>query len=229
MSDHYYKIQLYPLQDKVLQLIGQTHSDFYLTGGTLLGRYLLHHRYSDDLDLFMNSDLKFSEKVDLAIQPVLETFSTVEVSSRQETYARYFVMDGNLKLKVEFINDVKYRVGIPIQTESGLLLDTWENVLSNKVTALSRFAAKDFIDILFISFKFPFNWELIIDEARQKDASINEIEVSERLMNFDLSQLKDVIFPSDFATDKITKAYFEILARESLHGFDNSLAGKSLS
>jgi hypothetical protein len=101
-------------------------------------------------------------------------------------------------------------------------------VLSNKVTALSRNAAKDFIDILFLSFKYSFNWEVIMDEAKQKDAWINEIEVSERLIGFDLSQLKDVSFPDNFDKSKITADYFKILARESLHGFDNSLYGRTL-
>jgi hypothetical protein len=29
---------------------------FYLTGGTALGRYYLGHRYSEDLDFFVNAD-----------------------------------------------------------------------------------------------------------------------------------------------------------------------------
>jgi len=41
--------------DKVLALIRRTDTAFYLTGGTALGRHYLHHRYSDDLDLFVNA------------------------------------------------------------------------------------------------------------------------------------------------------------------------------
>jgi len=228
MSDHYYKNKLYPLQDRVLDLIGQTQSDFYLTGGTLLSRFVLHHRYSDDLDFFVNADPDFVEKVTLAMAPVLKKFSHVELSSQQAAYVRYFVNEEDLKLKIEFINDVKYRSGQPLRSNEGFYADTWENVLSNKVTALSRNAAKDFIDILFLSFKYSFNWEVIMDEAKQKDAWINEIEVSERLIGFDLSQLKDVSFPDNFDKSKITADYFKILARESLHGFDNSLYGRTL-
>ncbi len=228
MSDHYYRNKLYPLQDRVLDLIGQTQSDFYLTGGTLLSRFVLHHRYSDDLDFFVNADPDFVEKVTLAMAPVLKKFSHVELSSQQAAYVRYFVNEEDLKLKIEFINDVKYRSGQPLRSNEGFYADTWENVLSNKVTALSRNAAKDFIDILFLSFKYSFNWEVIMDEAKQKDAWINEIEVSERLIGFDLSQLKDVSFPDNFDKSKITADYFKILARESLHGFDNSLYGRTL-
>jgi len=41
--------------DKVLSLIRQADTAFYLTDGTALGRHYLHHRYSDDLDLFVNA------------------------------------------------------------------------------------------------------------------------------------------------------------------------------
>jgi hypothetical protein len=47
-------------------------------------------------------------------------------------------------------------------------------------------------------------------------------------MNFDLQKLKEVIFPSAFNLNGITDSYFKTMARESLHGFDNSLAGKIL-
>lgn len=48
----YYLDQLYPLQDKVLRVITECDTDFYLTGGTALSRVYLHHRFSDDLDPF---------------------------------------------------------------------------------------------------------------------------------------------------------------------------------
>jgi len=37
-----------------------------------------------------------------------------------------------------------------------------------------------------------------------------------------------VKFLEDVESKKITKDYFKILARESLHGFDNSLYGRIL-
>ena len=54
MSEKYYINNLYPFQDLVLKLIMNIDDTFYLTGGTALGRYYLKHRYSDDLDLFVN-------------------------------------------------------------------------------------------------------------------------------------------------------------------------------
>ena len=41
-------------------MIDLAETDFYLTGGTALSRVYLKHRYSDDLDFFINNSNKFS-------------------------------------------------------------------------------------------------------------------------------------------------------------------------
>lgn len=228
MSDHFYKDILYPIQDKALALIGSVSSPFYLTGGTALSRFMLHHRFSDDLDLFINRKSDFFEEVDRLIKVFRENFSSVEVPVRQDSFTRIIVYEGSTSLKIELVNDVGFRVGLPNKEQSGFKIDTWENILSNKLTALQRVAGKDFVDILFLSLKYNFNWETIINYSKQKDAWINEIAISEFLLGFDLVSLKDVKFPSNFDTSKINSRFFATMARESLHGFDNSLCGRTL-
>ncbi len=63
MPELFYSAKLYPFMDKVLALIRQADTAFYLTGGTALGRHYLHHRYSDDLDLFVNAAGDFRDQV----------------------------------------------------------------------------------------------------------------------------------------------------------------------
>lgn len=46
----------------------ESGTHFYLTGGTALSRYYLNHRYSDDLDLFLNRDSNYPEYVDVLIK-----------------------------------------------------------------------------------------------------------------------------------------------------------------
>lgn len=52
-SEKYYQ-RLYKFQDQILKVIQQCDTEFYLTGGTALSRCYLDHRYSDDLDFFVN-------------------------------------------------------------------------------------------------------------------------------------------------------------------------------
>lgn len=49
--------------DKILELVGKADTAFYLTGGTALGRFYLNHRYSDDLDFFVNKNTEFRADV----------------------------------------------------------------------------------------------------------------------------------------------------------------------
>ena len=53
-QEMFYREILYPFQDGVLNIVKKLNTPFYLTGGTALSRGYLNHRYSDDLDLFMN-------------------------------------------------------------------------------------------------------------------------------------------------------------------------------
>lgn len=228
MSNHFYKDLLYPLQDRVLNQVAVSGTSFYMTGGTVLGRFLLNHRYSDDLDFFLNAATDFREQIEKLIEFLNLTFRDIRMNNLQDSFARYYIVENDLQLKLEFVNDVKFRVGIPIRKEDGLQIDTWDNILSNKLTALSRTAPKDYADVLFLSLKYKFNWKTIIDHAKQKDAWINEINISQQLMNFNLEKLAEVKFIEEVDVKAITQGYFQILARESLHGFDNSLYGRTL-
>ena len=45
--------------------------------------------------------------------------------------------------------------------------------MSNKICALSRDEAKDVADLIFLSMKYAFTWETMINYARQKDKWVN--------------------------------------------------------
>ena len=62
MPDTFYQDKLYPFQDKILKILGKADTEFYLTGGTALSRFLLNHRYSDDLDFFSTLPLPLKNK-----------------------------------------------------------------------------------------------------------------------------------------------------------------------
>jgi len=57
-TDLYLK-RLYPFQDTVIEIISELETGFYLTGGTALSRGYLQHRFSEDLDLFVNDQPLF--------------------------------------------------------------------------------------------------------------------------------------------------------------------------
>ncbi|MGE0772994.1 MAG: nucleotidyl transferase AbiEii/AbiGii toxin family protein [Cyclobacteriaceae bacterium] len=225
MQDNCYSEKLYPLQDIVLLEVGKLPVDHYLTGGTALSRFMLGHRYSEDLDFFTNQHQEFKAQTEMILQ-ALNRCGNVRINFRAEDFIRaQFERDGTT-LKLEFINDVSFRKGKPIRHSMGFWIDDWENILSNKISALTRQAAKDVVDICFIALNYSFHWEQAISDARQKDAWVAEHEVANVLLNFNLDKLNEVVFTDKGADTKITRPLIQQLARDAFNGFDNSLYTK---
>jgi hypothetical protein len=149
MDPSFFIDRLYPFQDRVLQDLAKVDSDFYLSGGTALSRGYLDHRFSDDLDLFVNDDERFHLWADRCIQTLTSsTRWTCLIDQREDRFIRLAVAQENLSLKIEMINDVPSRIGEPWLHPVLGRIDTAENILANKITAiLSREAPKDLADI----------------------------------------------------------------------------------
>lgn len=145
-SAYYFDI-LYPLQNRVIKVIDLVDTEFYLSGGTAASRGYLDHRFSDDLDYFVNDDNNFGLWTDRLIQ-AFNTHWKCEVIQKEERFARINLIDNNAMLKIELINDVPSRVG---KTQKHPILgriDNPENILANKITALlDRNEPKDLADI----------------------------------------------------------------------------------
>ncbi len=145
----YYFDVLYPFQNRILKIIRQIETQFYLTGGTAASRGYLNHRLSDDLDFFVNDDDRFG----LWVERVIQAFTRdrnwqCQVLLKEERFGRINIAQGNLALKLEFVNDVPARVGAIRDDPILGFLDSPENILANKITALlDREEPKDLADI----------------------------------------------------------------------------------
>jgi len=215
--------KLYQIQNKVLHALKPVLASFYLTGGTALGRFYLNHRFSEDLDFFMNNSETFSSEIKNVEKVLLNAFSVL----RQKTivyddFVRYYIEDEGNVLKIEFVNDIAYRNGIPNEYEYGLI-DTPLNILTNKLTAvIGRDEPKDVFDICTLAQHYNFNWSDIFNEAKNK-AIINEIDVEQRFRSFPVNLLQEVdwyIFPVDI---NLTGKIITTIADNFLLGSDNSL------
>ncbi len=184
-----YENILYPLQDKVLSLIDSLGTPFYLTGGTALSRFHFNHRYSDDLDFFVNNDLKFPDYIKSIIQSLAGHGMKYTVEKRDESFCRLTIEDA---LKVDFVNDVPAYYGAVELRASGPYskIDNPMNILANKVTAFSdRDEPKDISDIWIISKKLPIDWKTIFTAADSKAAGINPPVIAKKIEEYNLASL----------------------------------------
>jgi len=194
-SEKYYREKIYPLQDGVMRTINALNTPFFLTGGTALSRHYFNHRYSDDLDLFVNNCGQFQDIVDVVLNKLNDRNPFLiekETLSRSENHTQLFVSDMTApagRLKIDLVNDRAPHFGKNEKHTALGNIDSWENILSNKITALFRFEPKDITDIWVIARNKKFDWKQIIREAKIKEAGVEPEEIFNIIKSFPIKEL----------------------------------------
>jgi hypothetical protein len=215
--------KLYQLQDKFLSWWLTLGLPFYLTGGTALGRFYLNHRFSEDLDFFINADTYYAHYISELKNKISTRFKVnLQQSLFADDFTRFFITEDDTYLKIELVNDVDYYFGTPAIFKFGKI-DTPINILSNKLTAIvGRDEPKDVFDIIHLSLNYSFDWLDIFSHSKQK-AVINELDVEQRIVSFPVEWLENVNWlnaPSDIES---TRKILRQIADDFLLGKQNSL------
>jgi len=100
----------------------------------------------------VNTHPDFHKQVDEIITVLHNTFrQSLSVDLKEDTFVRLFISEQTAELKIDLINDIPFHSGNLIETNLFSKTDSIENILSNKISAVSRDESKDFADLLFIS------------------------------------------------------------------------------
>jgi predicted nucleotidyltransferase component of viral defense system len=188
---------LTPIQKTILQLLSLNNEftkKFYLTGGTALSEFYLHHRLSDDLDFFSEIEVDKIWLNTISSKIASELKATKDI---QESFNRnmvFFKVKQQI-IKTEFtyfpmlqINKPKIVNGIPVDSE----LD----IATNKFfTIYQKPAARHFIDLFLLLTEKNYSWEQLKKLARIKfDTNIDPIQFGSQLMKAqDISDLPNML------------------------------------
>jgi hypothetical protein len=179
-----------------MNILSQSDTDFFLTGGTALSRAYYNHRYSDDLDFFINHSVTYDEQLDKVFALLKEdgfTWDTEEGYTRVKNFTTVKVKkDSEILLKLDFVNDMVPHYGEINKTTLFFRTDSIRNILSNKLSAIFRYAAKDIADIREIALHEKVDWTQIIKEARQKEAGLELIYISDILRGMPQSEFETI-------------------------------------
>lgn len=158
-------------QKDVLSLFAKNKAlskHFYLTGGTALAEFHLHHRLSEDLDFF--SETEFSI---IPIQTFLKQLSKelklskVEYRSFMGIHTFFLYKDDEI-LKIDF-NYYPFPRIEKGENFEGLSIDSLHDIAVNKLqTIATKPRSRDFIDLYFIIKKTGWNIATLRKEARAK-------------------------------------------------------------
>ena len=196
---------LSPKQLKFLELASATPSivkNFYLTGGTALAEFYLHHRLSEDIDLFCEKeevDQKLVEAYLKKITPAME-IREIKRSNFLGLYSYQLVFFDGSKLKVDF----NYYPFLPISSGKKfgkLKIDSLEDIAVNKVhTIFMKARSRDYIDLYFIlKTNKDFSIERLISLADAKfDWHIDPFQLASAFLRAkDITDLPEMLVPFD--------------------------------
>lgn len=180
------KTILTAIQKKALSCIASdtvVKNNFYLSGGTALTEYYLHHRLSEDLDFFSENeiDIPWLNTLSRKIQ------STIGASKKdiQQSFNRnlVFFTIGKTILKTEFTYFPFTQVEKPIIADN-LRIDSLLDIAVNKFfTIYQQPASRHFIDLYCILQESKIQWENIAKLARIKfDTVIDPLQLGSQLM-----------------------------------------------
>lgn len=159
--------------------------NFYLTGGTALSAFYLHHRLSEDLDFFSEK-----EEVDLQIiARILGKFEKeaklVNIEQRSIFGIHNFFLHFPHKevLKVDFSYYPFPRILKGLRFHN-IVIDSDYDIAVNKVHTISmQPRARDFIDIYFLVKEKGYTFQDLLMQAKAKfDWNIDPVQLGSRLL-----------------------------------------------
>ncbi len=129
--------EVYKFQERVLGACRMFDTGFYLTGGIAAARGYLNHRYHTDLDLRVNDSIRFGLWIEQIIQRLRrEALWQVQVLTQEERFCSLSVGQGELRIRVDFLNDGPLHFGAFSNHPALGLVDSPENIVANKIIAL---------------------------------------------------------------------------------------------
>lgn len=217
---------LTPLQTHFLDKFFQSYlgKKFFLSGETALAQFYLHHRISQDLDLFtLDQELSF-DFVNAEILKIADKMHlTIKHQATSPTFLQYiFQTTKDETLKVDLVKDVPLHFG-EIQKFDNYQVDSLENIAVGKLLSVfGRADGKDFIDLYFLLVKDKqslssnkrIKFGKLFKLAKQKDQGLHELYLAEMLaMVENISQFPKTLKP--FNKNEM-KHYFLKLAEKLL-------------
>ena len=138
MPEKSYYNRLYAFQDEIMKIIHRQGVDFYLTGGTALSRRYLNHRYSDDLDFFINHATDFKKQAQHVVTAIRRDNIKNEIGTATESFLRITVLKDQMHLIIDFVNDLEFHYGGFEAADFFPKIDSWRNILLNGFFLLIR-------------------------------------------------------------------------------------------
>lgn len=175
-------------------------SNFYLSGGTALSSWYLHHRESYDLDFFSVSHFDSDRIISWAKRKQDELGASAITLEEDFGFLTFFLRyPDNERLKIDFNHYTFSRLKKGLVWQ-GLEIDSLYDIAVNKTqTIRTHPRERDYVDLYFIIKKT--GWEikrLLKDADRKFDITTEELQIAKNLLKVnELVGLPKMLVPFD--------------------------------
>ena len=156
--------------------IGLIGDNFFLTGGTALSVFYLHHRVSEDLDFFTTNDIELGDIDELLKKTYLNNIITIRTSLM---FLSYLIGGIKIDFVIDPLSQNEERPHLTMIAGNDIKIDTIDNISANKLTTIvSRFEIKDVVDFFYISKEYwSHSKDMFLDcykRARKREALLDD-------------------------------------------------------
>ena len=136
-------------QRRILAATFEREQGFFLTGGGALVGYHLHHRTTDDLDLFTLDPDAFERGPHVIAAVASVVGGRLEVRQDAPGFRRYAVELADGTVIVDLVLERVHQACSEKPIHDGILVDPPEEILANKLCAIvGRLEERDLVDVM---------------------------------------------------------------------------------
>lgn len=172
-----------PLKRDILRAWFAQESRYFLTGGSALGMFYLHHRHSYDLDFFTSEEVAPKEVQNLVRRIASQIDAHSEAIRTAPDFHRFSLTREGESEMMDVVTDRSPQLDQKKNLIGGVRVDTLREMIANKLTTLlSRSEMKDVVDLYFLE-QAGHDLLAAIPDAQEKDGGWDPAIVSMLLNN----------------------------------------------
>lgn len=175
-------------QDQVLSAFFEEEGEFFLTGGGALVGFYLHHRHTDDLDLFTEVPDAFERGPHVLFDAAARLGASLATRQESPGFHRYFLQRGEESVVVDMVLERVPQLFPAKEVRDGVVVDVPQEILVNKLTTLvSRAEIRDVVDVMALE-QAGYPVEAALEGALEKDGGCTPATLAWVLSEVDIQQ-----------------------------------------
>jgi hypothetical protein len=199
------------LQREVLGAFFARERGFFLTGGAALTGFYLHHRTTDDLDLFTDRADAFERGVPAMGAVAASLGARLEVRMDAPDFKRYALTRASEATVVDLVHDRVPQLVADKPEIGGVRVDPVHEILANKLTALvGRQEERDLIDVYFME-QAGHRVEDALEAALVKDGGCTPANLAWLLSQVDIPD--EIALPAPLTSERLRGYVVELVKR----------------